>query len=167
MIRHRRIFPPVTGSKWLDRSISIVFWLLMVSFAFAIFNNLLFGGHMSGASFGLGGPYIHYQVRNGRLLGDRLEYAVITQVFPKNQWSDGSTYTFLFTGHNPLTVRLKRGQTLWVDQQGRVTSLGQKLDPRDCEALRLLADDRTLSISSLEEFLAVAGLTADAGSPGH
>lgn len=161
MVKHRRLFPPVTGSKVFDRSVSIVFWLLMISFVLAILNEFFVGGSTSSGAFGFDGPYIHYQVRTGRIRADRLEHAVIAEVFPKDQRYDGKTYTFLFVGQGTVTVRPKRGETLWVDEDGNVTTLGPALSAADIAILKSLRSNAISPISSPEELLAlVASLRA-------
>ncbi|MHC4517371.1 MAG: hypothetical protein ACYTAS_02175 [Planctomycetota bacterium] len=168
MVRHRRLFPPVTGHKATDRFFSIVFWLLMISFGIAIAHSLIVGSSTSLDGFGFGVLWVQYRVRSGGLLADRLKHAVIIQAVPERQDYDDWTNTcmFTFSGHEILTVRPERGRTVWVDERGHVMPLGRALSADDIATLRSLSSDRTLSISSLEEFLAiVTELKADPVAP--
>jgi acyl-coenzyme A synthetase/AMP-(fatty) acid ligase len=166
MVERRRIVTFVRVGKLVDRVLPVVLWLIAIYWGVGIAWGVIAGTSSSGGSFGFGGLGIHYEVRTGGLLADRLEYAVITQAYPQRQeyWESEGAYTLAFAGQDVMTVRPKRGETVWVDEQGHVTSLGRVLNAEDIATLKNSTSAESPTLSSPEEFLAtVARPRADKG----
>jgi len=71
-------------------------------------------------------------------------------------FSDGeSPSTLTFSDGNSVKVTLKRNETLWIDKDHKVTSLGPVLDGEDVSLLRNCRYDENLKISSPDELLAL------------
>jgi hypothetical protein len=160
--------------KVLDRFVSVVCWFVLLCILLAVVamaHGFVVGSAGPHVSFSLGNLWIQYEMRSGGLWAERLIHAVVTQGFPKHQMYHTSTNTYgLGLAHGAATFRPERGETVWVDEQGRVTHLGRVLHPEDMEALEKLRAQQDLdgsegpSISSPEEFLAlVAGLSHQNG----
>ncbi len=166
MVERRRKVTSVRVGKLVDRLLPIGLWLIAIYWGVGIAQGVIVGTSSSGGSFGFGGLGIHYEVRTGGVLADRLEYAVITQAYPQRQeyWESEGAYTLAFAGHDVMTVRPHRGETVWVDEQRHVTSLGRVLTAEDIATLNKSTSAESPTLSSPEEFLArVARLRADKG----
>ena len=97
------------------------------------------------------------------MLPDQLDYVIVRHDFPElpeiNESADMDR--FFLTGQSLAAVQPSRGQTVWIDEQGRVTRLGRALRLGDLKILQnvgLAQDIRRAEmppLSSPDEFLAV------------
>ena len=154
-----RTFPPVTSGQWLDRLAVAIVWLVMLNFVIIIGRDVVLGTTGSAGMFSLDDLWIRYEIRSGGLVPERLEYVIVTPRHPSHQLRKQSrdTYTFVFAGTEPVTVRPKRGETVWIDAQGGVTHLGPVLASNDVNRLRDLSNSDKLTVSSEDEFLSLVG----------
>jgi hypothetical protein len=145
-----------TGWRGIDHLASVLLWLFFIGMGISIVQGVIVGTSGYGGSFGFGNLYIMYDVDCGGLLPERLVYAVILPSFPE-QMKGGADNgcTFVFAGHHPVTVRPRRGETVWIDEQYHITFLGRALHAKDVAALRELGNSGRPAISSAEEFLAI------------
>ncbi|MDY0357465.1 MAG: hypothetical protein RBR19_16410 [Sedimentisphaerales bacterium] len=114
-------------------------------------------------AFGFGDLWIQYEIRTGGVLPDQLDYVIVRHDFPElpeiNESADMDR--FFLTGQSLAAVQPSRGQTVWIDEQGRVTRLGRALRLGDLKILQnvgLAQDIRRAEmppLSSPDEFLAV------------
>jgi hypothetical protein len=146
----------------------LLVWFYLILIGIGIPYNIIVGGSSSrGASVGFGNLWIQYDSRSGGLLGERVGNIVIVYTFPRGgQRYDESSYTCLLDDGHAVTVQSRWKDTLWVDEKGDVTNLGQVLGARDIAMLRKFESQGGSVVSSPEEFLsALAELRAYAGVP--
>lgn len=163
-----------SASCWrvCDHADAIFLTVCVLGAGILLAHYLAVGGSEQDDWFDVGNLWIRYGMRSRDLLGDRLAYAVIAPASPNDQEYDEATntYTFVFPGNHPVTVRPEPGETLWIDGQYHVVSLGQALQASDIEKLAVLRCRGRPPITSVEQFLAFlaqvrAGPTAPGGQP--
>jgi hypothetical protein len=156
---------------WLKRCLRVVGWLVVVwigiCIIYGLVDNSIEGGSSGGGGFGFRHLSIDYEYHSGGLLGENVGNIVILYTFPRaGQCGDESGRTYLFDDGHTVTVQPRRNETLWVDERGYVTNLGQVLGPRDIKMLMEFPGHEEPAITSPEEFLSVLGeLRAKAGIP--
>jgi hypothetical protein len=156
---------------WLKRCLRVVGWLVVVwigiCIIYGLVNNSIEGGSSGGGGFGFRHVSIDYEYHSGGLLGERVGNIVILYAFPRaGQCGDESGRTYLFDDGHTVTVQPRWNETLWVDERGYVTNLGQIIGPRDIKMLMERHDHEEPAITSPEEFLSVLGeLRVKAGIP--
>ncbi len=129
MVRWCSISLLTTGWKVFDRCVSVVFWLVVISlvmFGVGLARDLIAGAGSSFQRFGLGGLWIHYEVRTGGVLPERLGHVIIAEAFPVCQSYEGSTNrcTLAFGDPDSITIYSEGREISWTDDQGHVTRLG-------------------------------------------
>lgn len=142
-----------TSHDIVDHCVAIILWGFVIATVIFGLHSLIVGPNTSGEGFNRCGLWVDYRARTGGLLGETLVDAVVVKPFPQNQWFDGQTFGFVFSGDLSVEVRPQPGETVWVDDEGRVVHMGRVLKVKDLTMLKT-ASIRT-SISSPDEFLAV------------
>lgn len=160
--------------RWrrLDRIVAVIYWLILVLIVIGIVDGL-FGVSQRGAGSsatrisGFANLTIMYEIHSRRVWPDRVEYVVVAEDCSNNGVCYGPPYTcmFLFADGSSITFQPKRGETVWVDEEHHVASLGRILDTDDIANLEQYEKDEGLTISSPEEFLeVVAKLRAESAA---
>jgi hypothetical protein len=148
-----------------DHLAAVLYWLILIGMGTVMVRGLVGGTGGYGGSFSLGNLRIVYRVNSGGLLPERLAYAMITPDLAQRTTesddgggtlvSDRGGATIVFARDPSATIKVRRGETAWIDAQYRVTSLDRVLRPRDIRAIEKLSDREKPTISSPEEFLAI------------
>ena len=149
-----------------DRVVAVICGLIIILLVINLVNGLLFPP-TAGRGFGFGNLGILYEVNSGIILPDRVEYVVVVEDYSNNGACYGPPYTciFLFADANSIRFQPKRGETVWVDEEHHVESLGRILDTDDIANLEHYEKDEELTISSPDEFLeAVVKLRAESAA---
>lgn len=158
--------------RWLDRVVAVIYWLILVLIVMGIVDGL-FGVSQRGAGssattiFGFANLTIMCEVHSGRVRPDRVEYVVVAQDCSNNGVCYGPPHRciVLFADGSSIRFQPKRGETVWVDQDHGVRSLGPILDTDDITNLEQYAKEEAPTISSSEQFLeVVAGLRAESAA---
>lgn len=162
MFKWCRKFPWSTVWKVFDRAVAVTVWLFVACVAISLVADVVRRNASRGA-FGFGDLWIQYEIRTGGVLPDQLDYVIVRHDFPElpeiNESADMDR--FFLTGQSLAAVQPSRGQTVWIDEQGRVTRLGRALrlgDIRTLQNVGLAWDIRRAempTLSSPDEFLAV------------
>jgi hypothetical protein len=109
----------------------------------------------SSVSFTFGNLWIVRLSDHGGFWSKRTECVVCSANSPTTWGYGGSICTLTFSDGNSVKVTLKRNETLWIDKEHKVTSLGPVLDGEDVSLLGNCRYDENLKISSPDELLAL------------
>jgi len=162
MFKWCRTFRWSTVWRVFDRAVAVAVWLFVACLAISFVASVL-GRNASRSAFGFGDLWIQYEIRTGGLLPDQLDYVIVRHDFPElpeiNETADIDR--FFLTGQSLAAVQPSQGQTVWIDEQGRVACLGKALRLGDIRILQNVGRAQDIRcaevpiLSSPDEFLAV------------
>lgn len=140
--------------------LSIQIWMLYRRIAFhanPFPNSIVYSLSPSAsyASFSMGNLWIVNSSNRIGTSSEEAEYVLCSVDFPKSCSYDGSTWMFAFSDDTSVGFSTVRDDTVWIDKQHRVTSLGPVLNHEDVSLLRDHRYDEEFKISSPQGLLAI------------
>lgn len=114
-----------------------------------------FSSVSSSTSFHVGSLWIVHSSNRGGFWSKETECVICSVDPPKSSRHGESTWMLTFSDGNSVEVKIKKDETVWIDEQHRVTFLGPILNKEDVSLLRNHRYDEEFKILSPEELLEI------------